>query len=178
MSMYQPSLGDPDQCARCGAPKAAHGPAAQCDPDAVAYGDLLGHAAAKATGAVEAPREGKKTRIGVVLAVAGALITIGAGASSCINSGINYRQMRALEKLAERVEHGGASPTFIGTYNPESTLRRAPSGQVEVLIDHVWIPTKLWILPNGNVQIVVPMDATVPKDGSPFTEIAPMKVTP
>lgn len=149
MSTYLPNQTLPDQCVRCGAPRDAHGPALQCDPDAVEYGDLLGRASSRA---VEAPgtRDLPKTRLGLSIALAGGLITLGAGVSSCVNTALTYRQVNALERIAEHVTRAPASSV--------GDLRRAPSGQVEALIDNAWIPTKLWIRPDGNVQIIVPLD--------------------
>lgn len=150
---------DPDECLRCGAPRNAHGPNGQCDPDAVKYSDLLGARAVETPGTMPAP----KTRLGLIIALVGGFITIGAGISSCASTALMLRQVSALERIAERVERRAPpQSSIIGTYyqNPPSTLRRAPSGQVEALIDDAWIPTKLWIHPDGNVQIIVPINVT------------------
>lgn len=49
----------------------------------------------------------KKTRLGLILTIVVGVLSAGAMVSSCANSGINYRQMRAIETLAEHAKDCG-----------------------------------------------------------------------
>jgi hypothetical protein len=95
----------------CGAPFEAHGPAPmlRCDPDAAVYAAVVASetpappapvTSARADASADKPKD--KTKLALAATILVGVISAGAMASSCVNSGINYRQMRALETIAQK----------------------------------------------------------------------------